>query len=451
MNKTLELVEIRAADGTERQLPTEDAVQRGFDYSQLDEKTQAQLIDYRTNIYNTFKQTLDSVVLLGAYFTEAKKLLKQRMFVEWVRLEFTDGPAGISHDSVNNWMRVFRTVRDNPEAAEALQTMNLKVVYKLCSQRIDEDVRSVLLRQAAEGTKLTLSDVQTIKKLNAEIRLREYNLEPECQIALAKTDIVEKDVRFLGRVSRLPKKKQKELAMVVETGRFEDVRDAFEQVISREPALAATVVEAVEVSEVINPAIAQEFEIRHGGRWQDGLKEISNANLIIAECPLRYDWRDSAEGLGQLSRLADQASAAGAFLIAIIGHKAIMGAEFHLSPFEPLHVLTLRKQPGQTRMIPGINIGSASVVAALSYKSPYRAPKKAIIDLQTWGGESPLGELDQVESGIEHGFHRWMESLVEVNDQVVHVVVEQGSQFNIRASLSASAKKLGAANFHIVG
>ncbi len=451
----MEIISVRTPEGEERfseEIRQVASTQLSFDYDQLDNKTRAKLINCRDSIYSTFKQTLENVILLGGYFTEARKLLKKGMFTEWVRTEFTEGPAGISYDSAVNWMRVYRTVRDNPEAKEAFQNLNLKVVYKLCMAQIDEDVRTVLLRQAAEGTRLNVQDIQTIKKLNAEIKLQEYNLVPEAQVALARTDVVETDVRLLNRVSRLPKQKQRELADVIITTGKENVREALEEVFSRiQPEDQDIVAEPVEVSVSHRLQQRAEFEVVHRGPWSQALAGLSELNLVIVECPLRYSWRDEEQGLGRLSTLVDSALAPGGFVIAVMGHKAIMGCEAGLAPLEPLHVLTLRHQPGRTRAIPGINIGAASALAAFAYKPPYRSPKSLLIDLQTWGGESAIDGMDEIESGIEAGFHRWITTLVEQGDQVAHIVLEPQSQFHIRAALVSSARQAGAECIHCLG
>lgn len=122
----------------------------------------------------------------------------------------------------------------------------------------------------------------------------------------------------------------------------------------------------------------------------------------------------------------------------VLGHKAIMDAAKYLSPLEPLHVLVLRRQPGATRSVVGINIACASVLMALAYKKPYRAPDRMLVDLQT------------VETGIEEGLEQFFRSLLQPNDVLIHVKCTK-DHFQIEQPVIDLGIRLGCSQVYSVG
>jgi hypothetical protein len=132
-----------------------------------------------------------------------------------------------------------------------------------------------------------------------------------------------------------------------------------------------------------------------------------------------------------------------------------------------LHLLCLRRQPGQTRTIPGLNINSASVFMALCYKPPYTPPRKLLADLQTMdkpekktvaepGATEALDGLDHVETGLEAGFLHIVKSLssafTDYRPTLLHHVVSKEHHFPlIKEFLKDSMEKMEVGSLISVG
>lgn len=155
-------------------------------------------------------------------------------------------------------------------------------------------------------------------------------------------------------------------------------------------------------------------------------------------------------GYRDLAYAADHALAEGGFLLATCGHKNVMYMAEELYPLEPLHVLTVRRQPGRTRSIVGINVACASVFFALAYKPPFRSPNSMLVDLQTVD-TGDVGEMDEIVSGIESGVERFLRTLLEEGSNMTHIQCKTDQHFDIRGDIIETAKELRVAEFYAVG
>jgi hypothetical protein len=134
-----------------------------------------------------------------------------------------------------------------------------------------------------------------------------------------------------------------------------------------------------------------------------------------------------------------------------MGHYSILSSANYLGNLKPLHLLTVRRQPGNTPTNIGTNVGFASVHAVLAYKPPFRAPAHVIYDLQSYVvKETPLEGLDEVSIGIEQGIFKFLDNLVRATDTVAHIVVGDKS-FNLRDDLLVKLHRLNASKVYLVG
>lgn len=428
-----------------------------YDYSVLGKSKEKRLRELTEQIYSTYKQTLTNVITLGAYFTEAKKMLDRGEFMKWVSLEFSQGPLNFRHASVQNWMNVHRMYETKPEFREAMQQIDLWILYKVCTSKVDPKIRDSVFELAQEGVKLTAQDFEAMKRVTKGYNLSQSGLTSKVREKLTSSELAERPEE-LQRLSTFSQKKQLGIAEILSTGEASTVKEALSVLLNSANSPHQTITvhseEGSSTLEDLPPPSESDFELylqHFSGRWDTALRKIDpgTVNLLIAECPLKYAWVKSERGLNLLSKIAHEILAPGGMMIATSGHKAVMSTESELAPLEPLHVLTLRRMPGHTRSIVGINIAAASILMTLSYKPPFRAPEKMLVDLQTIE-DATLPGLDEIPNGIESGFDQIIQSLVRPGDIVTHALCGE-EHFKIRDSLKTSALDAGAYGWLTVG
>jgi hypothetical protein len=137
------------------------------------------------------------------------------------------------------------------------------------------------------------------------------------------------------------------------------------------------------------------------GIWTEAIQEIpkNSIDICICECPLSFNW--FSDNMKKLAFELDGILVDGGQALIMMGHKSIGWAGEFIKPLNFLHVLTLRRRPGFTSFVPGINIGIASLPIAFAYKGKYCPPRAMMIDLQTF----------DIETGIEEGFYSFLSSL----------------------------------------
>ncbi|MGG6281785.1 hypothetical protein ACQ4M3_09465 [Leptolyngbya sp. AN03gr2] len=427
---------------------------QGYDYSKLVPEKQKHLRALTQEIYAVYKQTLENVLRLGEYFTEAKKALPYGEFQKWVREEFTNGPIQLKMNSVQNWMAVYKTYRDNPEFRAAMENIDLWVLYRVCKHTLEPSVREAVFEIAQTGARPSMEDFESLKRLTKQYNLSQVSLKPEVKERLIQTSIAERPEE-LERLARFSKRNQLNISQIIETGEAQSVKEAAAIVLNRQPEeILVRDLSESQTEQLPLPQTDIDFElwIEHfTGTWDQALTKIDSntVNLIVAECPLKYSWVKSPSGLSRLSQIANEILAPGGMMLATCGHKAIMSSEPALAPLEPFHIVTLRRMPGHTRSIVGINVAAASVHLTLSYKPPFRAPQTMLVDLHSVD-ENPLPELSEIPNGIETGFSRIFQSLIQPGDIVVHAICGE-NHFRIRPSLKESALEAGAYGWLTVG
>ena len=391
-----------------------------------------ELKGYEFEIRTLLKQTLENVVRLGEIFTKVKEILPHGSFSAWREETFGND---ISEDTVKNFMNAYELhAQYKDKYPEGLENLSLNSLYKLGTQTVSSDVREAVLEMAQENpvsTKDTNRIIQTYRK----IQLQGAGLEPNVIRLLAKTPIGQ-DPKQLQELKSFSKSKQLEVAKIIAAGDAETPKEAL-RIIKQ--------VKAEEANETSSEAIAVEYTemaLRIHQSLQDLMDE--SVNLAIVEAPLRYDFVE--QELPSLSKELARVLAPGGHVIITVGHKAAMFVGDALTDLKPAHLLCLRRQPGNTRNIIGLNIASASVFAAFAYKPPYKAPKGLLVDLQTITDTEAYTGMDEVQSGLEKSFEYFMTPLVEPGDTVLHQIIGQ-DHFSIRESLILTANNLKAATF----
>jgi hypothetical protein len=418
------------------------------------------LIDCENEIRTILKRTLEDVIRLGEIFTYVKdNLIKPDHWVAWMRSAFGDT---ISHHTIYNWMNAYKLYEQYKHMyPEALNKISLAKLYRLATSRVEPDERETVL-ELVESETVQPEDTEKVVQTYRKIQLATAGVDPKVARTLTKVAMAE-NPSYLRTFQRLSKKKQVEVAKVISKGKITDPKAALKvindaHIKTEEEALVAR---SGAVSVNVTPTTS----------YYKSLKEIpasTEVNIAIVEAPLSYDFLDGG-GYGKLTKELGDILSPGGFALITLGHKASMWAgPATQGDLKPLHLLCLRRQPGQTRSIPGLNINSASVFMALCYKAPYTPPRKLLADLQTiddtpkkstvaaTGPTDAIEGLDQVETGLEAGFLHIIKSLssayVEHRPTLLHHVVSKDHHFPlIKEFLKDSMEKMEVGSLISVG
>ena len=163
--------------------------------------------------------------------------------------------------------------------------------------------------------------------------------------------------------------------------------------------------------------------------------ESGTIDLMFVEAPLKHQFLLD-QGYQTISEIAEQVLKPGGLLLTTVGHKSSMFIGEELRPIEPLHLLVLRRQPGNSRSIVGINITCASVILAMAYKKPFSSPSSMVVDLQT------VENLDEVHSGLEKGIENFLSHLLKPDSNLLHMVCSKSENFKYRLCTMPVKKKL---------
>lgn len=384
-------------------------------------------------IRSLIRTTLESVVRIGQILKKVKTTLPYGAWQSWVDTEF---PEDIKHDSADNWINLAELYEEYQEKyKDGFKRLSLGALYKLSRSNIDDNVKDTVLRLASEGESLSRSEIDSIVKVYRMAKLVEAGVDPTIATELNAAEFAE-NAKELNRFSKLSKNKQAAVASLIGAGVASSPKEAIQQLSI-----------SSHTTTKLDPVEVHYTQINESNF--DSLQSIPSncVNLAIIEAPLKFSYVEAE--LNRLCIELERVLAAGGYVIITVGHKAVMYAGDRMSPLNPLHILCLRRQPGNSRSIVGTNILSASVFAILAYKSPYRAPQKMLVDLQTID-EQLLENMDTVVNGLEAGFTKFMTSLVQRGDVVLHMICSE-NHFGMRSALKDSAIELNAKSFYTVG
>ena len=405
--------------------------------TKLSNSQKKQLNSYAEEIRGLVKSTLESAVRIGQILKDVRdNILPSGEWQKWVDDEFN---GNIKHDSANNWINVADLYAEySTQYEDGLSKLSLSSLYKLSRNTIDPKVKETVLQLAQNNEPLDRNEMDAVVRVYRKAKMVDAGIEPYLINELSELDIAE-NPKELTTLRNLSKRKREAVSKLIAAGAASDTKEAIKQL----SLVAASKVEPQTQVEVAYTQIKE-------ASYSDIYSVPSNSvNVCIIEAPLRYSYIDELNTLSvELERILME----GGFAIITLGHKALLFAGDRLEPLKALHVLCLRRSPGRTRSIIGTNIMSASVFAALAYKAPYRAPKEMIVDLQTIiepDEDTPIEGTEEVVSGLEAGFKRFLHALTQPDDVVMHYIASD-NHFNIREELLAESIELKASAFFTV-
>jgi hypothetical protein len=434
-------------------------------------------------ILQLHKQNLDNVVEIGRTLNELKQNLEHGQFTNVCTEQL-----GMSRSCAANYMNLSRVWDDYPEERDGLRKLTLNSAYLLTRSTVSDEIRKTVIDFANEGEPLSREEVQSTIAEYRKIKLGEYdNIIDEAKALLFDSKVAE-EPKELEKLSKLSKKSQRAIAEVISDGQAETVKEALyywkqkqeaekssttsttntaqpANPVSTEPSSVQAepveqgsqevnnVEDSVKSTETVEVPSQQEEErftnIYMGTDWYDDMAEVEAGSLqmVFVEAPMGMDFLRQG-GFRRISELAERLLAPSGFLISTVGHKSAMYLGDEMAEgINPLHLLTVRRMPGNTRSIVGVNIASASVMLLLAYKTPYRGPRGMLVDLQT----EDCDELNEVTSGIENGVERFLSGLIEPDSNMAHLVCSQEQNFNIKSHVAKVARKCGISQLYQAG
>ncbi|MGK7925378.1 MAG: DUF3102 domain-containing protein [Spirulina sp.] len=125
-------------------------------YKQFDLETRERLKQKADRIKLRHRTMVEAILTIGKDLLEEKERLPHGKFGEWLEIEFPE----YSHQTLNNWMNVFREFGD--ENPNHLENINANALYLLSAKSTPPSVRGVALKMAETGA-VKLSDVKQLK------------------------------------------------------------------------------------------------------------------------------------------------------------------------------------------------------------------------------------------------------------------------------------------------
>lgn len=336
----------------------------------------------------------------------------------------------------------------------------------------EPDLRAAIFEMARQGEAPNREDVAYLKTMYRENVLDEHDIDPLAKKNLVNLDLAE-DKKEVERIGKLSKVSQRKVSQILNEGEADTYRSAVallkekrrqereekerlkaeREAASAEQQLISDYEEANNVDDGdVTVEVKYKEVVKFSRGWRDVISNLPTGKLdvVIAECPLRFDWVASGD-MENFCRSLEPYVAEGGFVILTVGHKGLMFVGDKLSQFQPLHCLCLRRQPGTAKFIPGANLISASVMAVLAYKPPFQSPPEFIADVQTYGDENNIesGFLT-IEAGLEKCLNRFLKPLVTSESNFAYIVVEKGNQFKAADTVAQYALEAGAATSYCI-
>lgn len=445
---------------------TTPSEEEAFDYEMVEDATVRQLLmNYEGEIRSIIRQSLENVVRLGEIFTIIKEeILPYRQWKAWVHGRFNNE---IHISTTHNWMNVYQLYKEYGEKYEnALEQIKLRDLYVLGRSGVEAEAKEAAL-SLVQQQKVNPRDTRKVVETYRKIKLVSAGVQPDVVKMLTKSEIAE-NPKYVQDLGKLSKTKQQEVAEVLLAGEAQTPREALRVIKeSRVPASApAATAPPVETNNNQTnasnnrPALIDldvEVNIVNKVERYESLKAVPPGTIQIAlvEAPLKFDFINNGE-FYDLTKDLGEVLMPGGFALITVGHKAAMfvGAAAHDS-LKPIHLVCLRRQPGNTCTIIGLNIASASVYMVLAYKPPYRAPKGFLVaDLHTLNDTEALPGMDVVETGLEKSIKHLLQPLLssaaaDENEYaaVLHHVVRGSQHFSLNDYLQEISFELGAREF----
>lgn len=392
-------------------------------------------------------ETIQSMVAIGNELLKAKAILgdrttfknntgnkpKRGTFVAWAQIRICT-PLNISYDTASRWMRIAEEVQSHPEQSEQIYKMLPTALYEIVRPDFPEDLKQAVYDANNVTATLNAEQIKVVKKLYQQVNAQERNITPEAIVTMAQSSKIFSNTTVKD-LSKLDASEQLDYAKKLAHD-FGIGQQALRDRLEAQKQLAASKINTDSDRKVNLPVSTSTLD--------QVLPET--IDLIVVECPLGAAWRDSDLGLKYLTNKIEDILKPGGLAMIFLGHTTILDTASYLTNLKPLTLLTVRRQPGSSTTNIGVNLGYASVHAALLYKPPFQAPRKVLFDLQTFEEQEQVDpNLAEVPTGIEVGVCKFLESLVDPGDAVAHLVLGNRN-YGIRPTLQQELEKLQAAS-----
>ena len=395
-------------------------------------------------------ETIESMASIGSYLLKAKRILgddvtfkkgkgnstkpERGTFVQWTQSRICE-PLNISYDTARRWLGIAQELEDFPEQKEQILGMLPTALYETIRPSFPADLKEIIY--AEDAVRLNTDQIKTIRKLHQTVNAQERNITAKAIVTLGQSSLLLSNTA-LKQLSQLNVCEQPEYAAALVNNRELGLEALRERV--KELKIA-------EGLEEIAHKNSPDGKLAIVDTTLDALKP-ETLDLILVECPLGAAWKDSTFGLKHLTDRLEEVLVPGGMAMVFLGHTTIMSVSSYITNLKPLTLLTCRRQPGNSTTSIGINVGYASVHAALIYKPPFRPPSKIVFDIQTFQETEQLApELAEVPTGIEAGIAKFLNALVSPGYHVGHLVVGNRS-YGLRPELEDELSKLKANTFY---
>jgi hypothetical protein len=404
------------------------------------------LDSYASEINGLLRSTLLSAVRIGEILKDVRdNILPYGEWIPWVESQFE---SSITCNTATNFINLYNLHSKYADKyARGLEALSLSSLYIISRHNVDEEIQQAVLEIAEEQEEAPPSreEVRNLVQSYRQIKMSEAGLSDEIQTALLESPVVE-DPKEVNALKRLSKARQLEVAERLAVGVASTTKEAVKQIYQEKKA-------ASDVSESTKKE--QSVEVVYEKMKRQTFRQLSDVpsesvDLAFVEAPLKLAYTQN--DLHSLCIELERVLVPSAFAVITVGHKAAMFAGPLIDPLKPVHLLCLRRQPGQTRSIVGLNIMSASVFALFCYKAPYSPPGKMLADLHTYEvttNSEAIAGLDEVYSGLEKCIERIFTPLIAPGGTLLHALVSP-MHFNLSSSVHETAEKLSVGTVYTV-
>jgi hypothetical protein len=386
-----------------------------YDYDRIDEKDATILKSKTIQVRRLLRQTFESVILLGQHLAHAKSILGEVEFKEWLKAEFQPY-IQYSVDTLTNAINTTRLLEFYTE--DQLQNIPLTTLYTLARSTVPSGARDHIIGMFATGANPSTDEVKAVVATYRALKINNAStISPQVKEIIVESPIAENSTE-LERLGKLSQRKQLEVANLILNTEEADmsVRKALQTIRQRRLTTNQPQLETEQPDET---AIETKKELLKGD-WLTELSSLkpNSVDLLFVNAPLGKSWLDE---YGRLAIAANTVLTTEGYLIATCGHYNITRVGSKLEPLIVRWTFAIRRQPGRSARIPGLNIFSSWVPLVFASKDPYKSPANMIDDSRT----------EQVGQSLEECISYYIKFLLKDNGTFVNVVVDENASFDL--------------------
>ena len=387
-----------------------------YNYDNIDEKDASILKTKTVQVRRLLRQTFESVILLGQHLAHAKSILGEVEFKEWLKAEFQPY-IQYSVDTLTNAINTTKLLEYYTE--DQLKNIPLTTLYTLARSTVPSGARDHIVSLFEAGANPSTDEVKAVVATYRALKINSSTtISPQVKGIIVESPIAENSTE-LERLGRLSQRKQLEVANLILNTEEADisVRKALKTIRQRR---LSTIQEQEETLEGRAEEVLETRKELLRGDWltELSLLETNSVDLIFVNAPLGKSWLDE---YARLAVAANKVLTSEGYLIATCGHQNITNVGSKLSPLAVRWTFAIRRQPGRSARIPGLNIFSSWVPLIFASKDPYKSPANMIDDSRT----------EQVSQSLEDCISYYIKFLLKDNGTFVNVVVDQNASFEL--------------------